>query len=94
MNELKNKEICKCPLGGDECNNCKDCAYSVDYVFFYGECIERNNAEYLNEKIKDHEEGKCNCDLTDGGMGLCVAGEFLESCRTLEDILEDIDDGN
>ena len=47
--------------------------------------------EILEQLITEHNEEECNCDLTDGGMGLCLAGEYLESCRTLEDVLEDID---
>lgn len=49
--------------------------------------------EILEQKIKEHNEGKCICDLTYEGKGFCLAGEYLEGCRTLEDILEDIDDG-
>jgi hypothetical protein len=91
MKELKNNKVLECPLGGDETNDCESCVYSGEYSFFDGECIERGKAEYLNEKIKEHNEGKCNCDLTDGGMGLCLAGEYLESCRTLYEVLEDIE---
>ena len=31
----------QCPLGGDETNDCADCAYSGDYHFVNGECIRR-----------------------------------------------------
>ncbi len=31
----------QCPLGGDESNDCSDCAYSGDYHFVDGECVER-----------------------------------------------------
>lgn len=30
-----------CPLGGDETNDCADCAYSGDYHFVNGECVLR-----------------------------------------------------
>jgi hypothetical protein len=48
--------------------------------------------QILQELIKEHNEGKCKCDLRYEGLGLCLAGEYLESCRTLNDVLEDIDD--
>ena len=35
------EEECKCPLGGDEANDCADCAYAGDYHFVDGECVER-----------------------------------------------------
>lgn len=38
---LKIEEECKCPLGGDETNDCADCAYSCNYHFVNGECIRR-----------------------------------------------------
>ena len=31
----------KCPSGGDETNDCADCAYSGDYHFVNGECVRR-----------------------------------------------------
>ena len=52
-----------------------------------------NKMDILNEKIKEHNEGKCNCDLRYEGTGLCLAGEYLEGCRDLNDVLEDIDNG-
>lgn len=30
-----------CPLGGDTANDCADCAYSPDYKYEDGECVER-----------------------------------------------------
>ena len=35
----------KCPLGGDENNDCADCAYSHDYHFVNGECVRREESE-------------------------------------------------
>ena len=32
---------CKCPNGGDEADDCADCAYSPDYHFVDGECVKR-----------------------------------------------------
>ena len=34
-----------CPLGGDETDDCADCAYSCDYHFVDGECIRREENE-------------------------------------------------
>lgn len=32
---------CQCPNGGDETDDCADCAYSCDYHFVNGECVRR-----------------------------------------------------
>lgn len=40
----------KCPLGGDETDDCADCAYTADYHFVDGECIERT---FENSKKKN-----------------------------------------
>lgn len=32
----------ECPLGGDETNDCADCAYAGDYHFVNGECVRRD----------------------------------------------------
>ena len=34
---------CECPLGGDESNNCADCACSGDYYCVNGECVLRES---------------------------------------------------
>ncbi len=34
-----------CPFGGDETDDCADCAYSGDYHFVDGECVEREPNE-------------------------------------------------
>ena len=40
------KEIkLQCPLGGDETDDCADCAYSCDYHFVNGECVIREENE-------------------------------------------------
>lgn len=36
-----------CPLGGDITNDCADCAYSCDYHYVNGECIRREEEEYI-----------------------------------------------
>lgn len=35
------KEGLLCPLGGDETNDCSDCAYAGDYHFVDGKCVRR-----------------------------------------------------
>ena len=40
---LDNESGCQCPLGGDETNDCADCAYAGDYHFVNGECVERGD---------------------------------------------------
>lgn len=47
--------------------------------------------EILIQLIKEHDNGNCNCDLTEGGYGLCLAGAYLEGCMNLEDTLNDIE---
>lgn len=32
-----------CPLGGDETNDCADCAYAGDYHFVNGKCVRRDD---------------------------------------------------
>ncbi|MDR0287571.1 MAG: hypothetical protein LBI03_07715 [Clostridiales bacterium] len=38
--------------------------------------------------IKQHKCGKCICDCTEGGLGLCEAGRFLEGCSDVDDFIE------
>lgn len=47
--------------------------------------------EILNQLIREHEEGNCCCDLTEGGIGLCLPGAYVEGCVSLEDTLRDIE---
>lgn len=35
----------ECPLGGDETDDCADCAYAGDYHFVNGECVRREENE-------------------------------------------------
>ena len=44
----------------------------------------------LSENIYEHEHNLCSCDLTEGGYGLCFAGQYLEGCLSSENILEDL----
>lgn len=50
-----------------------------------------DNKEILNKLIKEHESEKCCCDLTYEGAGFCLAGEYLNSCISLEDTLKEIE---
>lgn len=54
-------------------------------------CLERILAKrLLRDDIKEHDEGKCKCDLTEGGYGLCYAGQFLESVITAAMVIQDL----
>ena len=44
----------------------------------------------LTLAIKEHNAGKCNCDCTEGGYGLCLAGQFLNDIITEEDFNEEV----
>ncbi len=48
IEEMYEKEYtkCQCPNGGDETNDCADCAYSCDYHFVNGECARREDDDY------------------------------------------------
>lgn len=39
------KQRLGCPLGGDESNDCGECAYSPDYHYVDGECVRRDDNE-------------------------------------------------
>ena len=43
--ELEDAYESDCPLGGDTTEDCKDCAYSCDYHYVGGECVERERSE-------------------------------------------------
>jgi hypothetical protein len=40
---IRSEDECECPLGGDETNDCADCAYAGDYHFVNGECVRRED---------------------------------------------------
>ena len=44
----------------------------------------------LERLIEEHENNLCNCDLTDFGMGMCLAGQYINSCITLDETLEEL----
>jgi len=44
----------------------------------------------LQEGIKAHRQGKCRCDLTEGGQGLCYAGQWLENIISSEQVIKDL----
>ena len=52
--------------------------------------IDELAGDLLREQIEEHEQGKCNCDLTDEGYGLCYAGQWLEGCITSEQVVSDL----
>jgi hypothetical protein len=50
-----------------------------------------NNAvKKIDKLIKKHEDGKCNCDLTEGGYGLCMAGQYLNKVISKEQFINEI----
>lgn len=51
----------------------------------------KNKKEILKILIEEHEQEKCCCDLRDEGNGLCLAGEYIQGCSTLEDTLNNIE---
>lgn len=52
------QEMCKleCPLGGDETNDCADCAYAGDYHFVNGECVRRDNNRFDDFSIEKNDD--------------------------------------
>lgn len=53
--------------------------------------MKKSSREILDELIIEHEEERCDCDLTDYGRGHCIAGAYLNSEMSLEDTLEEIE---
>ena len=45
----------------------------------------------LKEQTKEHDKGKCNCDLTEGGYGLCYAGQYLEGVISSSQVIKDLE---
>lgn len=43
--------------------------------------------ENFKTEIENHKNGNCNCDLAEGGTGLCNIGQWLEGCITSEEFL-------
>jgi hypothetical protein len=46
-------------------------------------------SELLEDLVNIHKEGECSCDLTEGGYGLCIAGQFIEGVISEEDFLSE-----
>jgi len=44
----------------------------------------------LKEQIEEHSEERCKCDLTDGGYGLCYAGQWLEGIISSSQVIRDL----
>lgn len=49
------------------------------------------NLKYALE-LNEHIQGKCNCDLTQGGTGLCAYGRYFEGMISGNEFLTEIDD--
>ena len=49
------------------------------------------NLKYALE-LNEHIQGKCNCDLTRGGTGLCPYGRYFEGMISGNEFLTEIDD--
>lgn len=45
---------------------------------------------FLVEAIEEHDNNKCNCDLTEDGIGLCMAGQVLNNLISEQDFLNEI----
>lgn len=42
----------------------------------------------LKEQISLHDKGKCACELTCGGYGLCYAGQLLEGVISSSQVIK------
>ena len=42
------------------------------------------------QQIKQHEKGKCECNLQYGEQGLCYAGQYVEGIITYEQVWQDL----
>ncbi len=51
------QEMCglECPLGGDETNDCADCAYAGDYHFLDGECVRRDDSGFDDFSVERND---------------------------------------
>lgn len=70
-------------------------AASIDSAVIQSEVAEyerktRIVKNLLQGGIKAHRQGKCRCDLTEGGQGLCYAGQWLESIISNEQVIKDL----
>jgi hypothetical protein len=45
--------------------------------------------DYINKIIKEHEDGKCNCDRENDCM--CLAMQYLGGSISYEDFIEELD---
>jgi len=55
--------------------------------------IKEKVRNLLKEQIKEHNEGNCKCDLTNGGYGLCYAGQWLEGVVSSSQVVRDLEGG-
>ena len=42
------------------------------------------------QQIRQHDKGKCECDLQYGEQGLCYAGQYVEGIITLKQVIQDL----
>ncbi|PIU51041.1 hypothetical protein COS91_06575 [Candidatus Desantisbacteria bacterium CG07_land_8_20_14_0_80_39_15] len=47
-------------------------------------------SDLLNDGIRSHNAGRCKCDLTEGGYGLCYAGQWLAGVITNQQVINDL----
>jgi len=52
--------------------------------------LEKIAYDLLKEQIEEHCKGKCNCDLQEGGYGLCYAGQWLEGVIDSLQVIKDL----
>ena len=44
--------------------------------------------DLLKWMLDEHDAGECCCDLTDGGFGLCFAGQWSEGCIDNAEVIQ------
>lgn len=68
--------------------------YLILYLWINGgKYVKRKYIEYEYEnKLNLHVIEHCDCDLTDGGKGICIYGQYLEKSITAEEFLKEIGD--
>ena len=66
----------------------------ADQVFDTQETTESNRKaeKLLRVGIAAHDLKQCPCDLSDGGLGYCYAGQWLEGVIDSEQVLFDLAD--
>ena len=44
----------------------------------------------IRHSIEDHRNGTCECDLSEGGKGFCLAGQLDEKVITPEEFVDEV----